>query len=125
MNVASLELSKELYELSGWDKTHWRYAHNVGRTRTKHQLFDQWRLRHTPYSHLQEYIPAYDVGYLLRKLPKASIVPYHDRWQTWWDGSSSKKPLARTYGDNPEDALARLAIELFQQGVLTKEADHE
>ena len=97
--VASRELCKELYELSGWDGTDEQY--HVG---------------------MAEYCPAYDLGYLLRKLP--AKIPFSDgeitlRVEIWWAGGwyahygiyDWKAAIA----DTPEDAACKLAIELFNR----------
>lgn len=122
MNVASLELCKELYELSGktWKDTIARWYVDGGNFVTTDKLNGLW-------------LPAYDSGYLLRKLPTDT----NHRWyiQKWGD-DKTKSSYAATYqeltsssldeqlifeADTPEDAAVKLAIELFKQGVLTKE----
>lgn len=97
MNVASLELCKELYELSGW-KTE---TMSMG---------------------LHQNAPAYDLGYLLRKLP--SDCPLASDGETWSIAYIDEDGANREYSNamTPEDATCLLAIELFKSGVLTKEA---
>jgi hypothetical protein len=139
MNVTSLELCKELYELSGWEPDNW---------------FDTDTADGSPEEYLLTYedvtvgyggelrpntAPAYDLGYLLRKLPVRiaedvndiywlSITPM-DRQGTWslsYEGNREESDdLYFNFGDTPEDAAAKLAIELFKQGILTKEQDNE
>jgi hypothetical protein len=73
---------------------------------------------------------AYDLGYLLRKLPmwngttRLTLQPVvgsiNDRWDAsydYQDGSSEHDNFA----DTPEDAVCKLCIELFKQGILQKE----
>lgn len=95
MNVASLELCKELYELSGWktggDKPTWNGRKGVNSA------------------------PAYDLGYLLRKLPYHGVISGQGTFRQ----ASCSGYIASS--DTPEDALAQLAIELHKQGVLTSE----
>lgn len=93
-DVASLDLCKELYEVSEWEAD----AFRDGIT------------------------PAYDLGYLLRKLPVHISIESHatldgkgSRWYKAVDNSAEESCRAVT----PEDAAAKLAIELFKQGVLT------
>ena len=91
MNVASLENSKRLYELSGWENT--RDAH-----------FD----------------PAYDAGYLLRKFSKRIDVSFDLRndgttLRYYIGGELPTQPIE---ADTPENALCLLAIKLFEEGVL-------
>ena len=110
MNVASLELSKTLLELSGWDDTDDSWAKAVGE------------------------IPAYDLGYLLRKLPAPTIIrhrvenkKYNKRpeWGITFGSGGGRKliigGLPNAEADTPEDAACQLAIDLFKQGVLKKE----
>lgn len=114
MNVASLELCKELYELSGWDDTHWVWDKqlNVISEYPTGARFES---------------PAYDLGYLLRKLERVEggvSLTYCNHQ----DGSTNyciylNETLGGSfaYDDTPEDAAAKLAIELFKSGVLKKE----
>lgn len=140
MNVASLELSKELYELSGWGATgniYWRdtvseptvwftdHAHNDPEL----QVFDA-----------ENKLPAYDLGYLLRKLPDTidldddadrvlTLQPMRGlRGSGRWDASYDNVDKVQDsrldcFSDTPEDSAAMLAIELFKQGVLTRGGD--
>jgi hypothetical protein len=71
MNVASKELCEELRELSGWKKTdrYWHQRLDDGAETDKYNPFvaerpavwktTEWKMT-----------PAYDLGYLLRKLPQ-------------------------------------------------------
>jgi len=107
MNVASLPLSKELYELSGWDDT----SHNYLSTQSPAgDVLTQGGGD----------CPAYDLGYLLRKLPNYKLEH---------NGNSANAVTCGYLADNkgrwifgsantPEDAACKLAIELFKQGVL-------
>jgi len=101
---ASLELSKELYKLSGWIDP------------------DQEGYMYTPDA------PYYDCGYLLRKLPNPkqgdgnpfSMELYTDgRWKAGYFSVQSTGPYV--VADTPENALCKLAIELIKQGVIKVE----
>jgi len=118
-DAASLELSRELYELSDWQTKEW-WQHIDGNER---------------------WLPKYGLGYLLRKLPiyldlgKPTVRDLHiaasaDCWiadykyrmphrQQEWMHMYDKAKL--TEGNTPEDAAAKLCIQLFKQGVLQKE----
>lgn len=100
MNVANLDLCRELYELSGWtDNDHHRYLGEG------------------------EEIPAYDLGYLLRKLQPfnaADLQWLGGKWAAQAVIFGTQPKSERTEADTPEDAACKLAIELFKQGVLTK-----
>lgn len=123
MNVASLELCKELYKMSGWDGTHY-----------------VWYNRKLILERLVKYdkgtkFPAYDLGYLLRKIGESSRHDHEDFGMfdtvgVFHVGSTENKYLASCASDGeqidalyerantPEDAAAKLAIELFKQGIL-------
>lgn len=107
MKVASLDLCKELYELTGWHKTDYYYdAENE---------VSFWEIALS--MHPTKNCPAYDLGYLLRKLPGYIVL---ERMEKSWratqvyenDGSNE------FYADTPEDAACKLAIELIKQGVI-------
>lgn len=110
MNVASLELCKELFELSGWWQNHpYSVYDKNGKARiinTRAAVGDT---------------PAYDLGYLLRKLPNDTTI---DRLETTIFRASCFIPgefedsEPRFESSTPEDATAKLAIELFKSGVL-------
>lgn len=112
MNVASLELCKELYELSGWDNgTNW------------HDPKDPQALL--------EY-PRYDLGYLLRKLPENTLLTWNREdgaivyYSTWtFTGGVFTEGNGWSYKDDFENATAKLAIELFKKGILTKDKTDE
>jgi len=134
MNVASLELCKELYEVSGWEPD--RVANYI----SLYVLFAGKEWIHGKY--LREMrrgdIPAYDLGYLLRKL-QADKIDHVVRWvndkptdkidqaiKEWhgnWISGTLFMPFKDYFiADTPEDATCKLAIELFKQGILTKDA---
>lgn len=103
MNTTSLEISKRLYELSGWDDTD----------------------DHYPKTSNHEYSPAYDLGYLLRKLPRyaggmafqlSSTSP--SGGESWQISYPTGYVNAFGRADTPEDAAGLLAIKLFEEGVL-------
>lgn len=138
MNVANLEMCKELYELSGWgfddSYTYWIVTPNATGTMERRNARD-----------FDDRIPAYDLGYLLRKLPKHHnfgmpyvsqandgtqwVASYINWWALWeYDGKGSAKKWHHEVtaslhflADTPEDAACKLAIELFKQGILSKE----
>ena len=112
MNTASFELCKELFERSGWDDIE-KYWLNQ----------DRWQVGHLGEASEETY-PAYDLGYLLRKLYACGpVLRCHldlearpdagrDRYFIWvLDGNID----IRLWADTPEDAAARLAIELFKR----------
>jgi hypothetical protein len=69
-DVASLELSKELYELSGWDDTYCKWNNFYYTDGRGNRRLDRWRIKHSRTTTDGKLIvPAYSLGYLLRKLP--------------------------------------------------------
>lgn len=124
MNVATLANCKELYELSGWKPSHWWAWYGHREVDTKYEVLD-----HTT---AETICPAYDLGYLLRKLPEyqdgdLTVRQHRYEWQAGygfdgvvflgiWNGTNLEAS-----GDTPEDAACKLAIELFKQGVLNRE----
>ena len=129
--VASLELCKELYELSGWENTLVKHI-----TSDEHRHFDEklgvntvnektvgLRENNTvgcdecEGAFAAEYIPAYSLGYLLRKLPANTSIRHNE------DGvyavALHQGVLTKlSHADTPENACAKLAIELLKQGIL-------
>jgi len=71
----------------------------------------------------------YTLGYLLRKLSRSVEGSEEIVLEPSWDGKGwnarypADRNIASRFGDTPEDATAKLAIELFKQGVLTKELE--
>lgn len=125
MNVASLDLCRELYELSGWSDTyfHWGGAHVKGGTpRTWRVTAIKGRAGTTP---IKYSYPAYDLGFLLRKLP---AMDEHNDFITLFHSPTG--PWVMDYADDefeadtPEDAACKLAIELFKQEVLQQQRDN-
>lgn len=141
MNVASLELCKELYELSGWGNgykdlselaAYWKAGKFVDNP-TIHKYSPDVLLGEF-YGRMLFTVPAYHLGYLLSKMQghDQTIVMRWNRdlggragmkaWDGKWcigtfDMPQGDYPIA----DTPEDAAAKLAIELFKQGILNKE----
>lgn len=132
MNVASLELCKELYELSGWESELTWAANGSGlefivRSDNGELGHDIFRVAY-----------AYPLGYLLRKLPafkaeqhgpaELSMYELSIKWNQnklkWFAGYSSgtRWELHTAVYDTPEDAACLLTIKLFEEGVLTNEA---
>jgi hypothetical protein len=126
MNTASRELCQELYELSGWGS-----ITEVPPLLKWSQLSSGAWLevdRDTPHDGTS--FPAYDLGYLLRKLPKLIALPDNGtggflfidikKYKSGirWRAGYHDQMLVNA--DTPEDAVCSLAIELFKRGILTK-----
>lgn len=133
MNVADKELCKELYELSEFTGTYWKYCEiDPG----------NWQLCTDSEKYLdstknnQPWCPAYELDYLLRKLPLTAKHPAtgekHTLGLSWhltkkkWIADYERSMIAHAFADTPENATAKLAIILFKQGILLKEPNtHE
>lgn len=104
-NRVSLELCRELHKLSGWEPDGtWI---NDGTT-------------------TDGAAPQYSLGYLLRKLPPTisecpdgvlTLYIFDGEWACGYEGGEVE--MFRP-GAIPENAAAKLAIQLFKQGILTR-----
>lgn len=127
MHVAELSLCKELFELSGWkDCSHGYFKYEVGVL-----------LRVEPYKPEPDDIycvaPAYSLSYLLRRLPEFidwkglqhNLSLYPSGVLGGWVAKYENAPLKTAFqvvADTPENAAAKLCIELFKQKILTRES---
>lgn len=127
MNVANLKLCKELFELSRWNGTEKYWYKNWLKQ-------DTWQVGYLGQADEKTY-PAFDLGYLLQKLPKSVIEFWGNAYPaspclmysgTQWvmfyqsemTGEHNTDELFGQFADTPEDAACLLGIELFKQGVL-------
>lgn len=123
MNVASLDLCRELYELSGWYDTQNAYYNVDGKPGL--YAYSDFKIGQERYDyHLLSLIaPAYDVGYMLVKLPAKQVKLRNNSQEGWgcqYDPKRASWPEYSCYGSTPEDATAKLAIELLKQGILPR-----
>lgn len=125
-DVANLENCKRLYELSGWKDTDFGWlAHSDWET-------GDWSHELTKLEKKRWVAGAYDLGYLLRKLPAVYEEHLGARWifkldqeaEGVWAAYYVSKRLEGN-ADTPEDAACLLAIKLFEQGILTKPREEE
>lgn len=116
MEVASVELCRELEKVSGWVDTYQSWQGPAGNEMP------------LPRTHMTDnHVSAYSLGYLLRKLPSWCRV-YHDATDGTWfavkfDNVNTQYQSTRT-ADTPENAAVKLCLELFKQGILTKNGDN-
>jgi hypothetical protein len=127
MTFSSFELSEELYKLTGWNPGEWAYDTSYA---------DKW-LRYiadfpadTRERQGIKMIPAYSLDFLLRKLPMLYnrgvllvAVTNTDKWSAEYysfypDDRGAKSPIL--IADTPEDAAAKLCMELSKQGVFKR-----
>lgn len=126
MNTASLKLSKELYELSGWK------TFPIGYCIEKDCEYDSWiEEGWCPSCSVAngEMVGAYDLGFLLRKLPheipangdgRPCVLHIEPDWFAGYVLDNDYVEASGVDDDSAENAICKLAIELFKQGVLEK-----
>jgi len=125
MKTTSLDISKRLYDLSGW--TTGCVHHNIREVDDDgNTVADHWGIfteRLIPPS--DEGPPAYTLEYLLDKLPRETNIrkrKHDDLFEVWY-GRYDKTPdidgdPIEFKADNPTDAAALLAIALIEGGVI-------
>jgi hypothetical protein len=133
MNTASFELCKELYEVSGWDYLEldpyreWSQQWSKWHGQEKYEPFTHARLHGNVLA--QPLCPAYDLGYLIRKVGSGGGVisnsdTYTARRPNNYGAGENTDPLHGRIGWDavtPEDAMCMMIIELFAHGILTKD----
>ena len=109
-DTASLELCKELYKLSNWRDTDFKWR---GVNETK-GVIQNYLLSKQPNTRLGESnIPAYDLSYIIHRLPREFKLRYSkDFWICEFEKSSWASSVS------PEDAAINLALDLFKKKVL-------
>lgn len=138
MQVANLDNSRRLYELSGWIDTDYKWhilSESVKQGKGWHKFwsdkpfagYENSELRNSSSMFGYDLLPAYSAGYLLRKLPGYAVLKHVDEehaidgdtfWKAIYQSSIEGKWIEAKGCDTPEDALALLAIKLFEEGVL-------
>lgn len=119
MTVANLQNCRTLYELKPeWDDTYLRHRVGVESGPKIDSSAAILGFGKRDESKIEAY-PAYDAGYLLRKLPRYrhKLINLYRIADDEWQAGYSTQRLYRT-ADTAEDALCLLAIELIRQGVL-------
>lgn len=124
MNVSSKDLCQELYELSGWDDCDRHYYRVPSGPDVLSDSIGKF------YPEEGYDYPAYDLGYLLRKLPYGLIIYKGKKGYSVGSGNTAHLGEIATHhllrfsrfcADIPEDAACKLAIELFKAGILKRE----
>lgn len=127
-DVAGLSHCEELYKVTGWSQTTcWWNIFKDYDNGLPHILADTYRHQTT-----DKHVPAYDLGYLIRRLPDYCVMGdesdedrgFQLRLDPFGGGWIAEYPFGdwpQAVSDRPEDAVCALAIELFKQGVLSRE----
>lgn len=146
-NFASLELCRELYELSGWTHTDyawystshrdsnddWEKGESIVKNCHYHQA--TWQpssINHSYGESRAPIYPAYDLGFLMRKLRPSeyNFTVYLQcgsngcsiHWQNILSSAIELENIDFFNADIPENAAAQLCLELIHRGILpTKE----
>lgn len=123
---ANLELSKQLFEVSGWgyNETDKVWCH--GKLKNKGMVDTR---------EVHEHFPAYSLSFLIRKLPAAidnhNLILCTDGTgvleEIYWCAYYDAEPVQfKSYAnDAPETALCNLALALFEAGILTREGEDD
>lgn len=124
MNVASLELCKELFELSGWEDTEkvW-YQVPEDDDSISYEVLNYGEVAIRDGVRVgSDLAPAYDLGYLMRKLGDNVEL---EHFGAGWDVQKyHEDSFTSAAADTSEDAAAKLAIELIKQNVLDPKEDN-
>ncbi len=128
VRTAGLKLCMELFKLSGGRESGWN---DTVLAWTSINIQSAW-VGELPedftYLHYPLITPAYDLSYLLRKLPQNSWVGYTDtsgergsalaKTYAWDEKGSGIDKIAECVALTLEDVACKLAIELLRQGIL-------
>lgn len=136
-DFAAVEYCQELFKLSGWDDTEYVWA--IGEpdgdsVPTEYSVYlddhgDHRSIRQSVArgKYWDDAISAYDLGYLLRKLPDSHLEltkrGYDEYWDIIWyhrgkDGKNDVEQNITCTESTPEDATAKLCIALWKAGLL-------
>lgn len=115
MHIANVELGRELYHLTLWGTGRWH--------------------RFAPGPDLENNdVPKYDLGYLLRKLPKENPeglmlqLRFYDEdycYAGYYDDRGNSDLKTESGPCRDVDAAAKLCIELIKQGILDPKKEVE
>lgn len=114
MHFAEVELCRKLYDVSGWDDTSFKY---VGGSRDNIQLRPRNKRITAPD------VPAYDLGYLVRRLPYPVSVTANQKGFVTTAAMMRHRPPFFNYlarDASPENSTVDVLLEMFKQNVLTR-----
>ena len=113
IGIADIAACKELYERSGWKGQYWWWTFKVQEDGSAGYVLVG---EHEAPFHTST-IPAYDVNYLLYKMPGMALQKHGDGGYTakWTDY------IHRSSRTNAANALCRLAVALIAAGILFPE----
>ena len=106
MNVVSVDLCREIYQLTGWvDQESWHSKFDI-------KDAESTVVEQRPVDNDLVW-PAYDLKYLMSKLPKATRIVVGG------GNNISYKNTNKTSDYSIEDAAAKLCIDLLKQGIIS------
>ncbi|MCO4274281.1 hypothetical protein NG701_07540 [Pseudarthrobacter sp. HLT3-5] len=114
MHFADVGRCKKLFQVSGWDDTSFKY---VGGSRDKIEMMPRDSRVCLPD------VPAYDLGFLVRRLPYAVSVTVSTKGFTTTAAMMRHRPPFFNYlarDASPENSTVDVFLELFKQNVLTR-----
>lgn len=113
--VASVDICRELYHLSGWKGQYWWWTKRVyGDGSEGYQLVGEHEAPFTG-----ETIPAYDASYLAAMLPAFRIGKEgNGSYRAGWMDYANHKVIMEASRTSLANAMGRLAISLFKHGIL-------
>ena len=115
IDVANLTECKELYQCSGWNKQYWWWQYHIfDDDSTGYILTGEHDASPMKSAH-----PAYDSGYLLRMLPPVTLrKDGNGSYVAEWVDHLEHRSIQRDSRTNAENAMCRLAIALYEAGVM-------
>lgn len=125
--IASLADCRELYRMSGWsDTTFSWYCDEAHDDEPALNLSEPLKVVGGVGYYDTKY-PAYDLGYLAAMLPTFELVrrPDESCWVRWHGHENGVTYLEVDSRTSPANALCRLAVKLFEAGVLLADARKE
>lgn len=122
--TASLAECRELYKVSGWDGTAWSWYCDEERDDDPAMNISEPASIVGGVGYYDHKYPAYDLGYLTAMMPPFSLTKHGNgdhtaRWSDYSDG----RFIERWSRTNPANAVVRLALALYEGGVLMGKAE--
>jgi hypothetical protein len=127
VDVVSLELCQELYALSSWDDCSFDWLiDKIDDEYAREPAISYLNRRH---SEIFDWLPAYDLSYLLTKLPPYLHQRRTGRWSpnlqifrraNWWTAGYSGRVDLSARARTAADAVAVVTIRLLTQGLIEK-----
>ena len=114
-DVASVDICRELYRVSDWTGQYWWWTRHTYEDGSEgYQLVGEHEAPFTG-----ETIPAYDAAYLAAMLPAFRMGKEgNGSYRAGWMDYADRKVIMEASRTSLANAMARLAISLFKEGIL-------